>query len=137
MGSYQHNIDSKGRVIMPAKFREELGEVFYATKGIDETISVMSAEDFQALREKISQLPTAQTKDLNRFLFSSACELVPDKNGRVLISQVLRDYARLDKDVMIIGTGSRVEIWDYDRWNRYNSEISESQVVEIMNLYNL
>ena len=69
---------------MPAKFREELGEVFYATKGIDETISVMSAEDFQALREKISQLPTAQTKDLNRFLFSSACELVPDKNGRVV-----------------------------------------------------
>ena len=137
MGSYQHNIDSKGRVIMPAKFREELGEVFYATKGTDETITVMSREDWEELGRKICSLPNAQTKDLKRFLFSGAAELMPDKNGRVLLPQHLRDYAHLDKDVMIIGTGSRLEIWDMDRWNKYNEEISESQLIEVMNLYEI
>ncbi len=137
MGSYQHNIDPKGRVIMPAKFREELGEVFYATKGTDESITVLSKKAWEELGEKICALPSAQTKDLKRFLFSSAAELIPDKQGRVLIPQLLRDYAHLEKDVVIIGTGSRVEIWDAERWNKYNSEISESQVLEIMNLYEL
>ena len=137
MGSYQHNIDPKGRVIMPAKFREELGEVFYATKGTDESITVLSKEAWEELGAKICALPSAQTKDLKRFLFSSAAELIPDKQGRILLPPVLRSYAHLDKDVMIIGTGSRVEIWDYDRWNQYNEEISESQVLEVMNLYEI
>ena len=115
MGSYQHNIDAKGRVIMPAKFREELGEIFYATKGTDECITVLSAQGWEELGRKICSLPNAQTKDLKRFLFSGAAELMPDKNGRVLLPQHLRDYAHLDKDVMIIGTGTRVEIWDLCR----------------------
>ncbi len=137
MGSYQHNIDPKGRVIMPAKFREELGEVFYATKGPDETVHVLSAENWEELGKKICALPSSKSKDLSRFVFSSAAELMPDKQGRVLLPQVLRDFAHLDKDVMIIGTGSRVEIWDLARWNKYNDEISQSQVLEIMNLYDI
>ncbi len=137
MGSYQHNIDSKGRVIMPAKFREELGEVFYATKGSDETIVILSQKAWQDLSDQICSLPTAKTKDLKRFLFSSAAELIPDKQGRILLPQVLRNYAHIEKDVVFIGTGSRVEIWDVDRWNAYNAQISDSQVFEIMNLYEL
>lgn len=137
IGSYQHNIDSKGRVIMPAKFREELGEVFYATKGTDSSITVMSKELWDELGRKICALPSSKTKDLQRFLFSSAAELIPDKQGRVLIPQMLRDYAHLDKDVMIIGTGSRVEIWDAESWNQYNNDISETQVLEVMNLFEL
>lgn len=137
IGSYQHNIDPKGRVIMPAKFREELGEVFYATKGTDESVTVLSQKAWEELGEKICSLPSAQTKDLKRFLFSSAAELIPDKQGRILLPQLLRTYAHLEKDVMIIGTGSRVEIWDYDRWNKYNDEMSESQVLEVMNLYEI
>lgn len=137
MGSYQHNIDSKGRVIMPAKFREELGEVFYATKGTDSSITVLSQKAWEELGQKICSLPSAQTKDLQRFLFSSAAELVPDKQGRVLIPQVLRNYAHLEKDVVIIGTGSKVEIWDAERWNKYNDDISESQMLEVMNLFEL
>ncbi len=137
IGSYQHNIDPKGRVIMPAKFREELGEVFYATKGTDESVTVLSQQAWEELGAKICALPSAQTKDLKRFLFSSAAELIPDKQGRVLIPQVLRNYAHLEKDVVIIGTGSRVEIWDAQRWNDYNNAISESQVLEIMNLYEI
>ncbi len=137
IGSYQHNIDAKGRVIMPAKFREELGEVFYATKGTDSSIMVMSKELWEELGQRICSLPSAQTKDLQRFLFSSAAELIPDKQGRVLIPQMLRDYASLKKDVVIIGTGSRVEIWDADKWNEYNEAVSENQVLEIMNLFEL
>lgn len=137
MGSYPHTIDAKGRVIMPAKFREELGDVFYATKGTDESITVLSSEAWSELGKKICSLPSAQTKDLKRFWFSSAAELRPDAQGRVLLPQPLRDYAHLEKDVMIIGVGSRVEIWDLDRWNNYNSAISESQVLEVMNLYDI
>lgn len=137
MGSYQHNIDAKGRVIMPAKFREELGEIFYATKGTDECITVLSAQGWEELGRKICSLPSGQAKDLRRFFFSGAAELVPDKQGRVLIPQLLRDHAHLDKDVMIIGTGTRVEIWDLCRWNKYNSDISESQVLEIMSMYDI
>lgn len=137
MGSFQHNIDAKSRVIMPAKFREELGEVFYATKGTDETVAVLSKEAWDEFSAKICALPSAQAKDLKRFWFSSAAELMPDKQGRVLIPQALRDYAHLDKDVMIIGTGSIVEIWDLDRWNNYNKAVSESQVIDIMNVYQI
>ncbi len=137
MGSYPHTIDAKGRVIIPAKFREELGDVFYATKGTDESVTILSEKAWQEMGEKICSLPSAQSKDLKRFWFSSAAELRPDSQGRVLIPQVLRDYAHLEKDVTIIGAGSRAEIWDTVRWNNYNSAISESQVLEVMNLYDI
>lgn len=137
IGSYQHNIDAKGRVIIPAKFREELGEIFYATKGTDESVTVMSKEAWEELGKKIAALSSSKTKDVRRFLFSSAAELIPDRQGRVLLPPVLRDYAHLKKDVMIIGTGSFVEIWDMERWNQYNEEMAESQVLEVMNLYEI
>ncbi len=137
IGSYQHNIDAKGRVIIPAKFREELGEVFYATKGTDASVTVMSKEAWETLGEKIAALPSSKTKDVRRFLFSGAAELVPDKQGRVLLPQVLRDHACLQKDVVIIGTGSVAEIWDAQRWEAYNEALAESQVLEVMDLYEL
>ncbi len=137
IGSYQHNIDAKGRIIMPAKFREELGEVFYATKGSDACITVFSRQGWEEFGARLCALPSAQAKDLKRFFFAGAAELVPDKQGRVQLTPVLREYAHLDKDVMVIGTGSRVEIWDLSRWNRYNAEISERQVLEVMNLYDI
>lgn len=132
MGTFQHNIDPKGRVIMPAKFREELGSVFYITQGLDNCLSVLSKSDWDSLGEKLRGLPGSQTKDIQRFLFSGAAELEPDKQGRVLIPQPLRDYAGLTKDVVIIGTGLKAEIWDLDRWNEYNSKITEDNMFDIM-----
>ncbi|MCI5655971.1 MAG: division/cell wall cluster transcriptional repressor MraZ [Candidatus Pseudoruminococcus sp.] len=132
MGTYQHNIDSKGRVIMPAKFREELGSVFYITRGLDNCLSVLSKSDWDSLGEKLRSLPSSQTKDIQRFLFSGAAELEPDKQGRVLIPQPLRDYAGLTKDVVIIGTGLKAEIWDFDRWNEYNNKVTEDSMFDIM-----
>lgn len=132
MGTYQHNIDSKGRVIMPAKFREELGSVFYITRGLDNCLSVLSKSDWDSLGEKLRGLPSSQTKDIQRFLFSGAAELEPDKQGRVLIPQPLRDYAGLTKDVVIIGTGLKAEIWDLDRWNEYNNKVTEDNMFDLM-----
>ena len=132
MGTYQHNIDSKVRVIMPAKFREELGCVFYITRGLDNCLSVLSKSDWDSLGEKLRGLPSSQTKDIQRFLFSGAAELEPDKQGRVLIPQPLRDYAGLTKDVVIIGTGLKAEIWDLDRWNEYNNKVTEDNMFDLM-----
>lgn len=132
MGTYQHNIDPKGRVIMPAKFREELGSVFYITRGLDNCLSVLSKSDWDSLGEKLRGLPSSQTKDIQRFLFSGAAELEPDKQGRVLIPQPLRDYADLTKDVVIIGTGLKAEIWDLDRWNEYNNKVTEDNMFDLM-----
>lgn len=132
MGTYQHNIDLKGRVIMPAKFREELGSVFYITRGLDNCLSVLSKSDWDSLGEKLRGLPSSQTKDIQRFLFSGAAELEPDKQGRVLIPQSLRDYAGLTKDVVIIGTGLKAEIWDLDRWNEYNNKVTEDNMFDLM-----
>ena len=132
IGNYQHNIDIKGRVIMPAKFREELGDIFYATKGKDNTITVLSKESWDELGRKISEMPSAKTVQITRFLFSSAAELIPDKQGRVLIPQPLREYAGLDKDVVINGTGSKVEIWDKEAWDRYNNDLSGDDIYDLM-----
>ena len=132
IGNYQHNIDPQGRVIMPAKFREELGEIFYATKGKDNTITVLSKQAWDELGKKIAAMPSSKTVQITRFLFSSAAELIPDKQGRVLIPQALREYAGLDKDVVINGTGSKVEIWDGAAWDKYNSSLSGDDVYDMM-----
>ncbi len=117
---------------MPAKFREELGSVFYVTRGLDNCLSVLSKSDWDNLGEKLRSLPSSQTKDIQRFLFSGAAELEPDKQGRVLIPQPLRDYAGLTKDVVIIGTGVKAEIWDLERWNEYNSKVTDDNMFDIM-----
>ncbi|MBR2176566.1 MAG: division/cell wall cluster transcriptional repressor MraZ [Clostridia bacterium] len=132
IGTYQHNIDPKGRVIIPAKFREELGDVFYATRGDDFTIAILSKKAWDELGEKIAQLPSSKTVKLRRFLFSNAAELVPDKQGRVLLPQKLREYAGIEKDVVINGAGSRVEIWDSAAWDKYDSDQSEEDVFGLM-----
>ncbi len=128
MGEYQHNIDAKGRVIFPVKFREQLGQTFVATKGLDGCLFVYSASEWQALEEKLKQLPTA-SKDARayvRFFFSGATELECDKLGRILLPATLREYAGLSKEIAVIGVGGRVEIWDSERWKKYNEESDEA-----------
>ena len=132
IGTYQHNIDPKGRVIIPAKFREELGEVFYAARGDDKTIALFSKKSWDELGEKIAALPSSKTVKLRRFLFSNAAELEPDKQGRVLLPQKLREYAGIDKDVVINGAGSRVEIWNSQAWEEYDDGQSEADIFDLM-----
>jgi MraZ protein len=132
IGQYQHNIDVKGRVIVPVKFREDLGDCFYVTKGLDQCLFVLSPTEWQRLQAKVQAMPISKARSLQRFFFSGAAEVETDKQGRILIPQHLREYAGLEKDVAFIGTSSRAEIWDLDRWNRFNAELTEESIAEAM-----
>ena len=132
IGEFQHNIDAKGRVIIPAKFREDLGERFYITKGLDGCLFVLSQTAWERLQEKVQALPLSKSRGIQRFFFSGAVDVETDKQGRILIPQNLRDHAGLVKDVTFIGTSTRVEIWDTQRWARFNEELTEESIAERM-----
>ena len=128
MGEYQHNMDLKGRVTVPSKFRVDLGDKFYVSKGLDGCLFVLSSEQWERLVEKVSAIPMAQGKAIQRYFFSGAAEVEPDKQGRILIPQNLRDHAGLEKDVTVIGAATRAEIWDTARWNAYNDSQTDEAV---------
>ena len=128
MGEYQHNMDLKGRVTVPSKFREDLGDKFYVSKGLDGCLFVLSSEQWERLVEKVSAIPMAQGKAIQRYFFSGAAEVEPDKQGRILIPPNLRDHAGLEKDVTVIGAATRAEIWDTARWNAYNDSQTDEAV---------
>ena len=134
IGEYQHNIDSKGRVIVPSKFREDLGECFYVTKGLDGCLFVLSPEEWARLQEKIKAMPISKSRGLQRFFFSGAAEVQPDKQGRILLPQTLREYAKLSHDVTVIGASTRAEIWDSARWEEFNSTLTEDSIAEAMDM---
>ena len=132
IGEYQHNIDAKSRIIVPAKFREDLGKHFYVTKGLDGCLFVLSVQGWEQLRQKIAAMPISKSRSLQRFFFAGAAEVEPDKQGRILIPQNLREYAGLEKDVTIIGTSARAEIWSTENWNRVNGELTQENIAEAM-----
>lgn len=134
IGTYQHNLDNKGRVIMPARFREELGESFYITMGINKCLFVLSKESWDGFLEKLSGQPISKATDISRFFCAGAVEAVPNAQGRVLIPENLRKYADIGKDVTVVGVGSRVEIWSTDRWNDYLEKQSQDSIMSAMEL---
>jgi MraZ protein len=136
IGEYQHTIDPKGRVIMPAKFRESLGEKFVVTKGLDHCLFVYPNEEWAIFEEKLRSLPLT-SKDARafiRFFFAGASECELDKQGRILIQSNLREYAKLEKDLVIIGVSTRVEIWSRTMWDDYNdaANLDHDSIVERM-----
>jgi MraZ protein len=132
MGEYLHTIDNKGRLIFPAKFRDELGELFIATKGLDNCLFVYTRSEWAILEEKLKKLPLAkpEARAFVRFFFSGAAELECDKQGRVLLPTNLREHAGLDKDVVVIGVSTRIEVWNKAAWDEYNQKVSPT-VAEI------
>lgn len=122
IGEYRHSLDPKGRVIVPAKFRDGLGDKFVITKGLDGCLFAYSKEEWTNFENKTKSLPLTN-KDARafvRFFFSGAVECEIDKQGRILIPPVLRDYATLTKDLVVIGVSSRVEIWSQEKWDNYS-----------------
>ncbi|MGN0480552.1 MAG: division/cell wall cluster transcriptional repressor MraZ [Lachnospiraceae bacterium] len=119
MGEYNHTIDSKGRIIMPAKFREALGDEFVVTKGLDGCLFVYTMDEWQNFAEKLKDIPMSfkESRTIQRFFLAGATTCEVDKQGRILLPGVLREYAALDKDVVLIGVSSRVEIWSKERWS--------------------
>jgi len=136
IGEYEHSLDVKGRMIMPAKIREDIGDKFIITKGLDGCLFGFSQEEWNNFEEKLKTLPLTNknARDFVRFFLSGAIECEIDKQGRFLIAGNLREYAGLEKEAMITGVGTRIEIWDKDKWKKYNSEenLSADQIAENM-----
>ena len=124
LGTYEPKLDEKGRVILPAKFREELSTGLVLTRGQERCIYVFSAREFEQMSDKIRQAPVTskQARDYMRVFLSGASAETPDKQHRVTIPATLRSYAGLGRDLAVIGAGSRVEIWDAEAWATYLDE---------------
>ena len=138
IGEYEHSLDVKGRLIMPAKLREDMGEKFIITKGLDGCLFGFSQNEWTNFEEKLKTLPLTNknARDFVRFFLSGAMECEIDKQGRFLIASNLREYANMEKDVVIIGVGTRLEIWNREKWKAYNSEenISADEIAENMTM---
>ncbi|MFQ8600027.1 MAG: division/cell wall cluster transcriptional repressor MraZ [Oscillospiraceae bacterium] len=132
IGEYEHTLDPKGRMIFPAKLREELGESFVLTRGLDGCLFVYSILEWKLLEEKVRSLPMSKTRDLQRFLFASAVQVEPDKQGRILIPQNLRRHAGLQKDAVVIGASVRAEIWDREKWEALCENLTEDSIAQTM-----
>ena len=134
MGEYNHTIDAKGRLIIPSKFREALGDEFVVTKGLDGCLFVYDNKEWSAFEEKLKSLPLTNkdARQFVRFFLAGATLAEVDKQGRILIPAVLRDFAALEKEVVLIGVASRVEIWSKERWENEASYDDVEEIAEHM-----
>ena len=136
IGEFEHSIDTKGRLVLPAKIKDDLGKEFIVTKGLDGCLFGYSLAEWNKFEEKLKTLPLTNkiTRDFVRFFLSGAVEEETDKQGRFLLPANLREYASLTKDAVIIGVGTRIEIWDKKKWNEYKSEenLSVDKIAEKM-----
>lgn len=134
MGEYNHTVDAKGRLIVPSKFREQLGEEFVVTKGLDGCLFVYDNTEWKALEEKLHALPltNANARKFSRFFLAGATTCEVDKQGRILLPAVLREFAKIDKDAVLVGVGSRIEIWSREVWNQSNTYDDMEEIAENM-----
>ncbi|MDN6640250.1 MAG: division/cell wall cluster transcriptional repressor MraZ [Tetragenococcus sp.] len=128
MGEFQHSIDTKGRLIVPSKLREQLGEKFVVTRGLDGCLFGYPLSEWEKLEKKLDQMPLAKkdARSFVRFFYSAATECEIDKQGRINIPTTLRKHAHLEKSCVIIGVSTRIEIWDEQRWNDFSEETEEN-----------
>lgn len=138
IGEYEHSLDVKGRLIMPAKLREDIGDNFIITKGLDGCLFGFSLNEWTQFEEKLKSLPLTNknARDFVRFFLSGAVNVEIDKQGRFLVASNLREYASMEKEVVIIGVGTRIEFWSKDKWKKYNSSdnISADKLAENMTM---
>ena len=138
IGEYEHSLDVKGRLIMPAKLREDIGDNFIITKGLDGCLFEFSLNEWTQFEEKLKSLPLTNknARDFVRFFLSGAVNVEIDKQGRFLVASNLREYASMEKEVVIIGVGTRIEFWSKDKWKKYNSSdnISADELAENMTM---
>lgn len=139
MSEYTHSIDAKGRVIVPVKFRESLGDEFVVTQGLDGCLFVFPNEEWNNFEEKLKSLPMSNkdARKFVRFFLAGAAMVEMDKQGRILIPPVLRGFAGLEKDVVVVGVGNRVEIWDKSRWDESTTFSDMDEIAEHMSEFGL
>ncbi len=128
IGEFQHNIDAKGRLIMPAKFRPDLGEQFIVTRGLDGCLSGYPMTSWEKIQDKLMQLPLAKkdARKFTRFFYSAATEVEIDKQGRINLPKNLIEFAKIDKECRVIGVSDRIEIWSSERWDEFTLDAEEN-----------
>lgn len=131
-GTFFQSMDVKGRMSFPTKLRDIVGESFVVTKGLSGCLFVYSLEDFEKLAQKLSEMPMAKALTVQRFFMASSTTVEADKQGRILIPQALREYANLEKEIVVAGVSDRAEIWDKAKWDEFNAQISEEAVMEAL-----
>lgn len=131
-GKYNHTIDAKGRLIIPSKFRDALGDEFVITMGMDGCLFAFDEQGWQTFEESLNAMPRnkKEIRNLARFFLAGAADVEVDKQGRVLIPAELRDFAGLEKDVTLIGVADRIEIWSKERWEAESSELGVEDTLE-------
>ena len=136
IGEYEHTIDAKGRLSMPSKLRRDMGEAFIVTKGLDGCLFAFSQEEWKNFETKLKSLPLSDKNARNfvRFFLAGATECEIDKQGRFLIPSNLREAGKLEKEAVIIGVGTRLEIWNKEIWTSKDEEISADEIAENMTM---
>lgn len=132
LGEYSHALDAKNRIFIPAKYREELGEMFVITKSVDKCLTVYTMAEWEKLKEKLDSLPATKSRQIKRFMFANATDVQCDSQGRVLLSAPLREYAGIEKNTVIIGVGSYLEIWDEEAWLLERSKENAEDIAQMM-----
>lgn len=134
MSEYNHTIDAKGRLIIPSKFREVLGEEFVVSRGMDGCLFVYANDDWNAFEQKLTSLPliNKEARQFARFFLAGAAPVELDKQGRILLPAKLREFAGLDKDVVLVGVGSRIEIWSKDKYETVGEDLDMDDITAAM-----
>ncbi|MCI9073852.1 MAG: division/cell wall cluster transcriptional repressor MraZ [Lachnospiraceae bacterium] len=134
MSEYNHTIDAKGRLIVPSRFREQLGDEFVVTKGMDGCLFVYANDDWNAFEQKLTSLPliNKEARKFARFFLAGAAQVEVDKQGRILLPANLREFASLEKDVVLVGVGSRIEIWSRENWDNMDADSDMDDIAAAM-----
>jgi len=135
-GTSTHNIDAKGRIVLPSRFREELGETFIVAKGFFDCIQVLSLEEFEKLRENIKKLPAQSALALQYAIIATAVQVTPNSQGRVPLPQDLRNAVSLSKEAVVVGMDNRLEVWDKEKFDAFLAQ-NQPTVQEALSLLNL
>ncbi len=137
VGSYAHALDAKKRVFIPSKFRDDLGEEFYITRKFDTYLSVYTAKDWDEYVDKISTLPEADAEEFQDFILGAAQKCVPDASGRIILEDRLLKHAKIDKNLVFVGSGKQIRIFSEEEWNRREAARDYTKMREIMRQYGL
>lgn len=138
-GQARHTLDQKGRIILPSKYRDKLGESFLVMRGFEKCLFVYTEEGYKELEEKLRALPISTGGRLQRYIFGSTESVTSDKQGRFVVPPQLREFAGLEKDVIVAGVSSRIEIWDADTYSKYEEETinDTDKLSELLELFGI
>lgn len=141
VGEFPRQIDDKGRIVLPSKLRQDVGDTVYITRApSDKCLHLYTEKGWEGLAEKLRQLPTATDRNAAAFVrmfFGRAVMVKADKQGRIALTQPLMDYAALSRDIVLVGTNTRLEIWDSGEWERYQDELADDVVIDGIQKYGL